>query len=166
VSRLQVRARALIVGGWAFVVIGSVGYTMMLVHLGYFSSGQSLAAEGEVVLPLVADTAAVVAWGWLTRLKVGADQLGMVQKAFYAFGVQALFTAASVLASVSAAQASTTSQQLVVVTLVCQAVGSLTVFVGFVVMAGAIAPRRELPREAPREADPSSLVERPEEAAE
>lgn len=152
-NRLQVRARALIVGGWAFVLFGSIAYTLLLVHLGYFSSGQSLAAQGTVVLPVIGNGAAVAAWLWLTRLKVSPDQTSLIQKAFYALSLQALFVAGSVLASVSAAQTVTTTEQLVVVALVFEAVGSLAVFAGFVVMAGALTPRRPLPREVPRAPD-------------
>lgn len=156
-SRLHVRARALIVGGWGFVVFGSIGYLLMLVHLGYFRSGQSLAFEGDFVLPVIANSAALLAWWWLTRITVSDDQLTLLQRAFYAFGIQALFTAGIALCNVALANTSGTSNQLVIAALVCQAVGGLAVFIGFVVLTGAYAPQRELPREAPRAADISAL---------
>jgi len=150
VEKLQVRARALIVGGWAILLFGSVAYFAVLIHQGYFSAGQSLAFEGEIVLPVLGNTAALVAWWWLTRLRVEDDQMVMVRRACYAFGLQALLIAGSVLSSVSLAESAVSPNQLAASTLIVQSVGGLTVFVGFVVFAGAFTPRRELPREAPR----------------
>ena len=156
-SLLQVRARAVIVGGWGFVVFGSLGYFLMLVHLGYFNTGQSLAEEGVIIIPVIANSAALVAWWWLTRVRFTDEQFALVQRAFYALGLQSLFIAAIVLCEVSLAHSQGTSNQLIIASLVCQAVGGIAVFVGFVILAGAAAPPRELPREAPRPADFSAL---------
>jgi hypothetical protein len=157
VSRLHVRARALIVGGWGFVVFGSFGILVMYAHLGYFTSGQSLAGEGTLILPIIANTSAVVAWWWLTRITISDDQLIFVRRSFYALGIQSLFIAGIVMCDVSLAQTRGTSNQLIIAAQVCQAVGGLAVFVGFVVLAGIYAPQRELPREAPRPADLTAL---------
>lgn len=153
------RARLLIVGGWGIVVVSSVAYFAVLVHLGDFSSGKSLGFEGEIVLPVLGNTAALVAWTWLSRLQVGEEQMSIVQRAFYAFALQSLLIAGSVLASVSVAEATPNSYQLASVTLIVQAVGGLIVFVGLVVMAGVFTPKRELPREVPRTAGFSALGE-------
>jgi hypothetical protein len=157
VSRLHARARALIVGGWGFVVFGSIGYFAVLVHLGYFNAGQSVAQEGTIVLPVFANGAALVAWWWLTRLMVSDDQRTFVQRAFYALSLQALFTAAVVLCEVSLAHSNGATNQLIIASLACEVVGSLAVFAGFVLLAGVYGPARELPREAPRPADLSAL---------
>ena len=139
----------MIVGGWAVVVAGSVAYFAVLVHQGYFSSGQSLAFEGEIVLPVLGNTAALLAWWWFTRIQVGDEQLSLIQRACYALGLQALLIAGSVLASVSLAESAVSPNQLAASTLIVEAAGGLIVFVGFVVLAGALTPRRELPHEAP-----------------
>lgn len=156
-DRLRARARLLIVGGWGVVVVGSVAYFAVLVHLGYFTTGQSLGSEGEIVLPVLGNTAALVAWSWLSRLRVSEEQMTLVQRAFYALGLQSLLIAGSVLASVSVAESNPSSYQLASASLICEAVGGLAVFVGFVVMAGVLTPRRELPREVPHTAGFSGL---------
>ena len=156
-SLLQVRARAVIVGGWGFVVFGALGYLLMLVHLGYFNNGQSLAEEGLITIPVISNSAALVAWWWLTRVRFTDEQVPLAQRAFYALGLQALFIAAIVLCEVSLAHGQGTSNQLIIASLVCQAVGGIAIFVGFVILAGAAAPQRELPREAPRPADFSAI---------
>ncbi len=146
---LQIRARALIVGGWAVVVAGSVAYFAVLVHQGFFTTGGSLAFDGEIVLPVLGNTAALMAWWWFTRISVNEEQLYLIQRACYALGIQALLIAGSVLCSVSSAESQTSPDQLAASTLIVEAVGGLIVFVGFVVLAGAFTPRRELPREVP-----------------
>ncbi len=147
----------MIVGGWGFVVFGALGYFLMLVHLGYFNSGQSLAEEGVIIIPVISNSTALVAWWWLTRVQFRDDQVPLAQRAFYALGLQALFIAVIVLCEVSLAHGQGTSNQLIIASLVCQGVGGIAIFVGFVILAGAVAPQRELPREAPRTADFSAM---------
>lgn len=151
-ERLQARARTVVVGGFTCTLVGAVAYLALLVHLGYFRTGQSLAAEGLVILPMLADGAALVGWSWLTRLVVSEpEQATLVRRALYALAVQALLGAGAIMCSVSLAQSATTTDQLVMASLVVEAIGGLGVFVGFTVIAGAYTPSRELPRELPRE---------------
>jgi hypothetical protein len=153
------------VGGWGLVVIGAIGYVALLIHLGYFGARQSLGNEGGVVLPVFADGAALAAWRWLTRLQVSDEQAPLVQRAFYALGLQSLFTAGWVLAGISVSSSTTTTDQLIIAALVLEALGGLAVFVGFVGLAGSVGTGRELPHgeardtpgEAPREVDFSAL---------
>jgi len=134
VTRLNLRARGFVVGGWGVIVLGSLGYLAMLVHLGYFGGHQSLGAEGQILLPVLSNAAAFVGWRWLTRLQVIDDETGLVRRAFYALGLQALFTAAWVLCGVAVSSSASTSDQLIIATLVLEAVGGLAVFVGFVAL--------------------------------
>ncbi|MGH9020746.1 MAG: hypothetical protein ACRDV0_06975 [Acidimicrobiales bacterium] len=151
-ERLWARARAVVVGGFAVTVVGAVIYMGLLIHLGYFSANQSVAFEGQIVLPILGDAMAMVAWWWLTRLRVTEpDQLTMVRRGFYALGLQALFIGGSVMCSVSIAEGASNTDQLVTYSLVIEAIGSFAVFVGFILIAGVYTPRRELPRELPRE---------------
>ena len=157
-SRIHARARALVVGGFTLTLVGAIAYLALLAHLGYFRAGQSLAFEGEVFLPVVADASALIGWWWLTRLTVTEpSQVTLVQRAFYALGLQSLLSAGAIMCSVSLAQSATTTDQLVMASLVVEAIGGLGVFVGFIVIAGVYTPQRELPREQPRQSSPAAV---------
>jgi hypothetical protein len=157
VSRIQARARALVVGGFTLTLVGAIAYVALLAHLGYFRAGQSLAFEGEVVLPVLADASALLGWWWLTRLAVAEpSQMTLVRRALYALGLQSLLAAGAIMCTVSLAQSATTTDQLVMASLVVEAIGGLGVFVGFIVIAGVYTPQRELPRELPRPSSPAA----------
>ncbi|HEV2428076.1 MAG TPA: hypothetical protein VGS61_07645, partial [Acidimicrobiales bacterium] len=145
-------ARALVVGGFALTTVAGVAYILLLAHLGYFRSGQSLAADGVVIVPVLSDAAALLGWWWLTRLVVTEpDQMTLVRRAYYAIGVQYLLTATWEMCNVSLEHTVNTTDQLVMASLIVGAIGGLGAFVGFTVIAGVYTPRRELPRELPRE---------------
>lgn len=144
--------RTWIVSGYVLTVVGSVAYFFVLVHLGYFTSNGSASFDLEVVLPVLANGAALFAWRWMTMLDVtGDDQFTYVRRAAYGLGVQSLFTAGSILAGVAATTAASNPDQLIVTALVVEAIGGVVTFIGFVMMAGRFMPRRELPMEFARE---------------
>lgn len=153
---LQARARALVVGGFGLTLVGSLLYVAVAIHLGYISTGQSLAEDGEIILPVLIDVTALAGWWWLTRLVVTEpEQMTLVRRALYSLAVWSLLSAFLVMCEVSLGAASSIDE-LVITAWVIEAFGGLVVFVGFLVIAGIYTPRRELPRELPREPRPVS----------